>query len=73
MHIMEGFLPPSHCIAWGAVSAPFLVHGAVKLRRVMREHPQARLTLAASGAFTFVLSFPIRRVVRPGRRAGSWC
>lgn len=56
MHIMEGFLPPSHCIAWGAVSAPFLVHGAAKLRRVMREHPQARLTLAASGAFTFVLS-----------------
>lgn len=56
MHIMEGFLPPSHCIAWGAASAPFLVHGAVKLRRVMREHPHARLTLAASGAFTFVLS-----------------
>ncbi len=56
MHIMEGFLPPGHCIAWTAVSAPFLAHGAVKLRRVMREHPQTRLTLAASGAFTFVLS-----------------
>ena len=56
MHIMEGFLPPRHCIAWAAVSAPFLVHGAVKLRRIMREHPQTRLTLAASGAFTFVLS-----------------
>ncbi len=56
MHIMEGFLPPGHCIAWGAASAPFLVHGATRLRRVMREHPQARLTLAASGAFTFVLS-----------------
>ncbi len=56
MHIMEGFLPPRHCIAWGAAAAPFLVHGAVKLRRVMREHPQTRLTLAASGAFTFVLS-----------------
>jgi cobalt/nickel transport system permease protein len=56
MHIMEGFLPPRHCIAWGAAAAPFVVHGAVKLRRVMREHPQARLTLAASGAFTFVIS-----------------
>jgi cobalt/nickel transport system permease protein len=53
---MEGFLPPRHCIAWATVSAPFLVHGAVKLRRVMRDHPQARLTLAAAGAFTFVLS-----------------
>ena len=56
MHIMEGFLPPAHCIGWAAVSAPFLVHGAVKLRRIMREHPQTRLTLAAAGAFTFVLS-----------------
>jgi cobalt/nickel transport system permease protein len=53
---MEGFLPPAHCIGWAAVSAPFLVHGAVKLRRIMREHPQTRLTLAAAGAFTFVLS-----------------
>ncbi|HTQ36522.1 MAG TPA: energy-coupling factor ABC transporter permease [Steroidobacteraceae bacterium] len=56
MHIMEGFLPPAHCIAWGAASAPFVVHGAIKLRRVMREQPQMRLTLAASGAFCFVLS-----------------
>jgi len=56
MHIMEGFLPPAHCIAWGAAAAPFVIHGAVKLRRVMREHPQMRLTLAASGAFCFVLS-----------------
>jgi cobalt/nickel transport system permease protein len=53
---MEGFLPPRHCAAWAAASAPFLVHGAVKLRRVMRDYPQTRLTLAASGAFTFVLS-----------------
>src|SRR3954464_1304179 len=56
MHIMEGFLPATHCIFWGAVSAPFVVHGGMKLRKIMREHPQMRLTLAASGAFTFVLS-----------------
>ncbi len=56
MHIMEGFLPATHCIFWGAVSAPFVVHGARKLRRIMRDQPQMRLTLAASGAFTFVLS-----------------
>jgi cobalt/nickel transport system permease protein len=56
MHIMEGFLPARHCVAWTAVSAPFVVHGAIKLRRIMREHPEMRLTLAASGAFTFVLS-----------------
>lgn len=56
MHIMEGFLPASHCIFWGAVSAPFVVHGAAKLRRIMRDQPQMRLMVAASGAFTFVLS-----------------
>jgi len=56
VHIMEGYLPPSHCIAWGAIAAPFVVVGAVKLRRIIREQPQMRLTLAASGAFTFVLS-----------------
>jgi cobalt/nickel transport system permease protein len=56
MHIMEGFLPASHCIFWGAVSAPFVIHGAAKLRRIMRDQPQMRLMVAASGAFTFVLS-----------------
>src|SRR5690349_22052062 len=56
MHIMEGLLPAGHCVAWPAVSAPFVVHGGIRLRRVMREHPQMRLTLAASGAFCFVLS-----------------
>ena len=56
MHIMEGFLPPLHCIGWGLVSAPFVAHGAVKVIKIMREQPQMKLTLAASGAFTFVLS-----------------
>jgi cobalt/nickel transport system permease protein len=56
MHIMEGYLPPVHCVAWGVISAPFVVHGALKLRQIMQEQPQMRLTLAASGAFTFVLS-----------------
>jgi cobalt/nickel transport system permease protein len=53
---MEGYLPPAHCAAWYAASAPFVVRGAMRLRKVMRDHPQTRLTLAASGAFTFVLS-----------------
>lgn len=56
MHIMEGFLPASHAFGWTVVSAPFVVAGAVSLRRILRERPEARLTLAASAAFTFVLS-----------------
>jgi cobalt/nickel transport system permease protein len=56
MHIMEGFLPASHAVGWWVVSTPFVVAGAVSLRRTLRDRPEARLTLAASGAFTFILS-----------------
>jgi len=56
MHIMEGYLPAAHAAGWFAVSAPFVVAGAVNLRRIVRERPQAKMSLAAAGAFTFVLS-----------------
>ncbi|MEY5037900.1 MAG: hypothetical protein RL472_1006, partial [Pseudomonadota bacterium] len=56
MHIMEGFLPASHALGWYAVSAPFVLAGAARIRTIVREQPEARLTLAASGAFAFVLS-----------------
>ena len=56
MHIAEGFLPVAHCIAWYAVAAPFVVHGARKVIEETRERPESRLLLAAAGAFTFVLS-----------------
>lgn len=56
MHIAEGFLPVTHCVAWYAVSAPFVIHGARRVIAESREHPESRLLLAAAGAFTFVLS-----------------
>lgn len=56
MHIMEGYLPAAQCLAWYAASAPFVVAGAIRLRRIVAERPEARMTLAASGAFAFVLS-----------------
>lgn len=56
MHIMEGFLPVGHAIGWFAASAPFVVAGVVSLKKILRERPEARLTLAAAGAFAFVLS-----------------
>jgi cobalt/nickel transport system permease protein len=56
MHIMEGFLPVHHCIGWGLASAPFLVHGAYRIRKILREQPESRPILAVSGAFLFVLS-----------------
>jgi cobalt/nickel transport system permease protein len=56
MHIMEGYLPASHCVAWGVASAPFVIAGAVRVKKIVREHPQVKLLLAASGAYVFVLS-----------------
>jgi len=56
MHIMEGFLPVGHAIGWFAASAPFVVAGAISLKKILRERPEAKLNLAAAGAFTFVLS-----------------
>ncbi|MDR3440682.1 energy-coupling factor ABC transporter permease [Telmatospirillum sp.] len=56
MHIMEGYLPVAHAAGWFAVSAPFVVAGARKLRRIVTERPQVKMTLAAAAAFTFVLS-----------------
>lgn len=56
MHIAEGFLPPVHAAAWTVAAAPFVVHGALAVVREIREHPESRLLLGASGAFTFVLS-----------------
>jgi cobalt/nickel transport system permease protein len=56
MHIMEGYLPASQSLAWYLASAPFVVAGALRVRTIVRERPEARMTLAASGAFAFVLS-----------------
>ncbi|MBF0108080.1 MAG: energy-coupling factor ABC transporter permease [Magnetococcales bacterium] len=56
MHIMEGFLPPLHAAGWIAASLPFVVMGAVKVKRLMKEKPEIRLLLGAAGAFSFVLS-----------------
>lgn len=56
MHIMEGFLPAGHALAWTAVSAPFVVVGARRLKRIVAQRPEARLQLAAAAGFTFVLS-----------------
>lgn len=56
MHIAEGFLPVSHCIAWGAAAAPFVAQGAYAVRKQIKEKPETGLLLGAAGAFTFVLS-----------------
>lgn len=56
MHIAEGFLPVSHCIAWAAVATPFVVHGARAAHKQIQQDPDSKLLLGAAGAFSFVLS-----------------
>lgn len=56
MHIMEGFLPQGHAIAWGAICVPFVVWGLISIRKIVSQHRKAVLLLAMMGAYAFVLS-----------------
>ncbi|MBP0000633.1 MAG: energy-coupling factor ABC transporter permease [Cyanobacteria bacterium SID2] len=56
MHIMEGFLPADWAAFWWAMFLPFFILGVRSIRRITRSHPEAKLLLALSGAFAFVLS-----------------
>ncbi|MCX8144968.1 MAG: energy-coupling factor ABC transporter permease [Azovibrio sp.] len=56
MHIMEGFLPLPHALAWTAASAPALLWGTVKLKQRLAAAPQERMLLGVATAFAFVLS-----------------
>lgn len=56
MHIMEGYLPLTYCVAWGVLCLPFLAAGAMKTRKILRENPRSITLLAMAGAFIFVLS-----------------
>lgn len=56
MHIMEGYLQLSHCIAWSFLCIPFLVLGFKSLNTIVRDHKKTIILLAMIGAYTFVLS-----------------
>lgn len=56
MHIMEGYLPPKYCIAWGILSLPFLVAGYLSIKKTVSKHHRSITLLAMAGAFIFVIS-----------------
>lgn len=56
MHIMEGYLDPIWCAVWFILAIPFVVMGARAVVKLMREHPEQKMTVALSGAFIFLLS-----------------
>lgn len=56
MHIMEGMLPPSYCIMWGAFCIPFIAAGFMKINKTLSENRKLVVIFAMSGAFAFILS-----------------
>ena len=37
MHIMEGYLTPRYCIAWGVISLPFLLWGIHSIQNILKQ------------------------------------
>ena len=56
MHIMEGYLPAGHCIAWGGSQYPVSGCGRDQPSPYHAETEKALILLAMSGAFIFVIS-----------------
>ncbi len=56
MHIPDGMLPVEHAAGWWMASAPFLAHGLYRAGRTLKNDPEAKLLMGASGGFAFVLS-----------------
>ncbi|MDF1495614.1 energy-coupling factor ABC transporter permease [Caproiciproducens sp. CPB-2] len=56
MHIMEGYLAPQYCIAWGVLCIPFLVTGYLSINKKLKENRKNITLLAMAGAFIFVIS-----------------
>ena len=56
MHIMEGYLPPKYCIAWGILCIPFLVAGYLSIKKTVSSHHRLITMFAMAGAFIFVIS-----------------
>lgn len=56
MHIMEGYLPMGHAIAWGALCLPFLAAGFISIKKTVSQHRKTLLILAMAGAYAFALS-----------------
>lgn len=56
MHIMEGYLPLSYCVIWGAVCIPFLIIGIMSIKKTVDQNRKTLLILVMMGAYAFVLS-----------------
>ena len=56
MHVMEGFLPVTHCVLWIVICIPFLVIGVLNIKKLLDDNRKTLTILALIGALVFVLS-----------------
>lgn len=56
MHVMEGFLPVTHCVIWIVICIPFVVIGIRNIKKLLDNNRKTLMILALTGAFVFVLS-----------------
>ncbi len=56
MHVMEGYLPLSWCLAWYAICIPFVALGFIGIRKIVKNDRKSITILAITGAFIFVIS-----------------
>ncbi len=56
MHIMEGYLPPTHAFGWWFLTIPFLIYGLLKIKKLSQKEPKFKFIIAFAGAFALVLS-----------------
>ena len=56
MHISEGFLPLTHCVAWGLAALPPTIISVRAISKELDKKRENRVLLAASAAFLFTLS-----------------
>ena len=56
MHVMEGFLPVTHCVIWIVICIPFLVIGIRNIKKLLDNNRKTLMILSLTGAFVFVLS-----------------
>src|SRR5579863_1818320 len=56
MHISEGFLPLTHCVAWGVAALPPTIISVRAISRELDKKRENRVLLAASAAFLFTLT-----------------
>ena len=56
MHIMEGFLPKEHALAWFIIALPFVLVGSKQIKDIVTRFPERKMLLGLAAAFIFVLS-----------------